>query len=306
MTHLPDKQWMDALATDIEQQLFNLGFVAPAGHLRNLIEHHAPAVASPTPSPSAPVQPTPHTGKSGITWEGKIVEDALKDDEQLIRERDEAEDAADKMASLILGEPIDWSDHQAKWAEAIESFAPSAAQQDKGWAERAAREIRKLADKEAGNGMMPDRSDMATIIAKAFAGFVPREEMERWKDEARLQKMACEAVEGAHRELSETLNLVGSQIEAGADDCIRECARTDAAQAQNAHLQADNAKLREKAEAVCIAWDAQDSTAKMELVCDDAVHALFNLLASPSTRPPKSEAQERGAPFDEEGTKGKA
>lgn len=146
---------------------------------------------------------------------------------------------------------------------------------------------------------------LATIIAKAFAGFVPREEMERWKDEARLQKMACEAVEGAHRELSETLNLVGSQIEAGADDCIRERARTDAAQAQNAHLQADNAKLREKAEAVCIAWDAQDSTAKMELVCDDAVHALFNLLASPSTQPPKSEPQDRGAPFDEEGTKGK-
>lgn len=77
-----------------------------------------PFIKSPTPSPSAPAQ---------------------QDDEQLIRERDEAEDAADKMASLILGEPIDWSDHQGKWAEAIESFAPSAAQQDKGWAERAAK-----------------------------------------------------------------------------------------------------------------------------------------------------------------------
>lgn len=39
---------------------------------------------------------------------------------ELIDERDAAENAADKLASLVLGEPIDWSDHAAKWAEAIE------------------------------------------------------------------------------------------------------------------------------------------------------------------------------------------
>lgn len=42
---------------------------------------------------------------------------------QTINERDEAEDAADKMASLILGEPIDWSDHQDAWRRAIEKVS---------------------------------------------------------------------------------------------------------------------------------------------------------------------------------------
>jgi hypothetical protein len=51
------------------------------------------------------------------------VAKADADDDALIRERDEAEDAADKLASLVLGEDIDWPDHQAKWAEAIEEGA---------------------------------------------------------------------------------------------------------------------------------------------------------------------------------------
>ena len=38
---------------------------------------------------------------------------------QTIEERDAAEDAADKLASLILGEPIDWPDHQDAWERAI-------------------------------------------------------------------------------------------------------------------------------------------------------------------------------------------
>lgn len=47
------------------------------------------------------------------------VRTAVKCD-PLINERDDAEDAADKMASLVLGEPIDWPNHRAKWEEAIE------------------------------------------------------------------------------------------------------------------------------------------------------------------------------------------
>lgn len=41
------------------------------------------------------------------------------DEEKLIEERDAAEDAADKLASMILCEPIYWMDHPAKWAEAL-------------------------------------------------------------------------------------------------------------------------------------------------------------------------------------------
>lgn len=46
---------------------------------------------------------------------------AREDAEQtnLIDQRDRAEEAADKLASLVLGEPIDWADHDAKWQEAI-------------------------------------------------------------------------------------------------------------------------------------------------------------------------------------------
>ena len=43
-----------------------------------------------------------------------------------IEERDEAEEAADKMASLILNEPIDWPNHGAKWSEAIEEMGGDA------------------------------------------------------------------------------------------------------------------------------------------------------------------------------------
>lgn len=50
---------------------------------------------------------------------------ASDDDDLLtITQRDAAEEAANKMASLILGEPIDWSDHEAKWQEAIDGFDP--------------------------------------------------------------------------------------------------------------------------------------------------------------------------------------
>ena len=44
-------------------------------------------------------------------------------DDQTIKERDDAEDAADKLASIILAEPIDWPDHGAKWEEAAEEAA---------------------------------------------------------------------------------------------------------------------------------------------------------------------------------------
>ena len=36
-----------------------------------------------------------------------------------IEVRNEAEDAADKLASLILGEPADWSDHQDAWNRSV-------------------------------------------------------------------------------------------------------------------------------------------------------------------------------------------
>ncbi len=39
---------------------------------------------------------------------------------ETIEGRDRAEEAADKLTSRILGEPIDWSDHDAQWEEAIE------------------------------------------------------------------------------------------------------------------------------------------------------------------------------------------
>lgn len=39
-----------------------------------------------------------------------------------ITQRDEAEAAADDLASAVLGEPIDWSDHAAKWKEAVEKL----------------------------------------------------------------------------------------------------------------------------------------------------------------------------------------
>jgi hypothetical protein len=39
-----------------------------------------------------------------------------------VDQRDRAQDAADEMASLILGDNIDWAFHDAKWAEAIEKL----------------------------------------------------------------------------------------------------------------------------------------------------------------------------------------
>jgi hypothetical protein len=46
-------------------------------------------------------------------------QDAIADN--TVAQRDAAEEAADKLASLILGEPIDWPFHDAKWKEAIEA-----------------------------------------------------------------------------------------------------------------------------------------------------------------------------------------
>jgi hypothetical protein len=37
-----------------------------------------------------------------------------------VAQRDEAEEAVDKLASAVLKEPIDWHDHGAKWAEALD------------------------------------------------------------------------------------------------------------------------------------------------------------------------------------------
>ena len=48
-----------------------------------------------------------------------------------IAQRDAAEEAADKLTSIILGEPIDWSDHAAKWEEAIEEATPALPDRDR-------------------------------------------------------------------------------------------------------------------------------------------------------------------------------
>lgn len=51
---------------------------------------------------------------------GQDVNGSLeKEIDALIDERDRAEKAADTMASIILDENIDWSDHEGKWKEAI-------------------------------------------------------------------------------------------------------------------------------------------------------------------------------------------
>lgn len=49
----------------------------------------------------------------------RLVEEA----EQTIKDRDAAEETADKIASLILGEPIDWSDHPDAWNRALEKVS---------------------------------------------------------------------------------------------------------------------------------------------------------------------------------------
>jgi hypothetical protein len=57
-------------------------------------------------------RPIPSPGAEGDT------DKAL---DEVMRERDHAEEALDELASAILGEPIDWPDHAAKWAEALEA-----------------------------------------------------------------------------------------------------------------------------------------------------------------------------------------
>jgi hypothetical protein len=107
--------------------------------------------------------------------------------EEVIQERDEAEAAADKLASLVLGEAIDWSDHPGKWQEAIEEFSshpqqPSAGQGEvcpecggaKPWCE-----LRDRIRNYFGNGglfnpeLMEHRkvSDLLMDIAKAIDQF---------------------------------------------------------------------------------------------------------------------------------------
>ena len=51
---------------------------------------------------------------------------------QAIEERDAAEDAADRLASLILGEPIDWPDHQDAWRRADEKAASQHSESGRG------------------------------------------------------------------------------------------------------------------------------------------------------------------------------
>lgn len=62
-----------------------------------------------------------YAGKTiiGVEELAKLKRDA--EDPTTINQRDRAEDAADKLTSEILGEPIDWSDHSAKWEEALDA-----------------------------------------------------------------------------------------------------------------------------------------------------------------------------------------
>lgn len=43
--------------------------------------------------------------------------------EQELIDRDHAEETADTLASMVLGEPINWSDHDDAWKRAIEKLA---------------------------------------------------------------------------------------------------------------------------------------------------------------------------------------
>lgn len=49
------------------------------------------------------------------------VETLNSENAELLKERDEAEDAADKIASEVLGESIDWPFHDAAWRRAAEA-----------------------------------------------------------------------------------------------------------------------------------------------------------------------------------------
>lgn len=63
-------------------------------------------------------------GPSLPEWCAKIARNLASEEaacSQLIDERDGAQDAADHLASNILGEPIDWSFHAEKWNEAREA-----------------------------------------------------------------------------------------------------------------------------------------------------------------------------------------
>lgn len=51
-----------------------------------------------------------------------VVPDNSQNEEDLILERDQAEDAANELASLVLGEPIDWAFHDVAWKRAIDKL----------------------------------------------------------------------------------------------------------------------------------------------------------------------------------------
>lgn len=71
----------------------------------------------------------PHLTQSAPVSEPAALNKALEKEEQAheqtVSQRDAAQDAADEMASLILGEAIDWAFHDEKWQQAIEKFTQS-------------------------------------------------------------------------------------------------------------------------------------------------------------------------------------
>ena len=76
---------------------------------------------------------SPSLAKTAASYAGKTVIDRERleeleraaDDTTTIDQRDRAEDAANRLTSEILGEPVDWSDHDAKWREALEEGLPA-------------------------------------------------------------------------------------------------------------------------------------------------------------------------------------
>lgn len=80
----------------------------------------------------------------------KEIEGLDNEASELINERDEAEEAADQMASHILKEPIDWSDHQGKWKEAIEESAEPVTPASSSVAVEHGRLVEALSEEAAG------------------------------------------------------------------------------------------------------------------------------------------------------------
>lgn len=85
--------------------------------------------------------------------------------------------------------------------------------------------------------IVDERDEARTALTAAES------ERDEAREMVRLEYAACEAVENAHRELKEACDLVGSQLEASAEDCLREHERANAAEARCAALEADKARL---------------------------------------------------------------